>query len=178
MRTLFVGMLAGLAGVLLLPRVLGMAGDLDRPSLAFPTETPKALQSQILVALNAREAAFLRGRFINADTTLAYGGDTDALSVMLAQLAGCEGIRVKVSFVRVPGGESWTIRHNAWADATHIAVRVNVAAEKVDLLKLDLPAVGAKPGGEAAKPGPATAVPASNPTKLPVAGGAGMFRPN
>ena len=167
MRKLIGGMLAGVVATLLLPRALGMAGDLDRPSLAFPTATPKALQSQILAALNVREAGFLRGRFINADTTLAYGGDTGALSAMLAQLAACEGMRVRVSFVRVPGGESWTIQHNAWADATQIAIRVNVVAEKIDLLKLELPALGGVPDGPPRKPGPATAVrtgfPGTNP---------------
>ena len=86
---------------------------------------------------------------------------------MLAQLAGCEGIQVKVSFVRVPGVESWTIQHNAWADSTQIAIRVNVAAQKIDLLKLELPALGGVPDGPPRKPGPATAVrtdlPGANP---------------
>lgn len=127
------------------PKAHALAGDLDHPSLAFPKDTPAALQTQIMTALNGKEAKFLHGHFINADTTLVYGGNTEALVSMLARLAECEGMQVKVSFVRGAAAESWTLRHNAWADATYIGIKVNLAAMNIDLEKLDLPAFGKQP---------------------------------
>lgn len=139
------GMVAIWLAMALGVRVWGMAGDLDRPSLAFPKEIPAPLQSRILSALAQSEARFLHGRFINADTTLVYGGSTSALSTLLTDLAGSDGLRTRVKFVRGPANESWTVRHNAWGDARLIEIQVNVAAANLDWQQLVLPTWGANP---------------------------------
>jgi hypothetical protein len=123
-----------------------MAGNLAHPLIAFPEATPRKVREQVMAILNDKGCRFLEGHFINASTTLQYGGSTDALSRMLAGLAECEGIRIKVTFVRKAGGASWTLSHNAWADAGYIGIQVNLAAALIDLEHLDLPVLGKTAG--------------------------------
>ena len=64
-------------------RVYALAGDLDHPSLALPANAPAELHSRLIRILDDKDAKFLRGHFVNAHTTLEYGGSTDALNQML-----------------------------------------------------------------------------------------------
>lgn len=139
MKRLIAGLVAVILTLSVVAKAHAMAGDLEHPSLAFPEDMPAALQAQIMAALSGKDAKFLQGHFINADTTLAYGGNTESLTSMLARFSECDGIRIKVSFVRGPAAESWTVRHNAWGDARYIGVQVNVSATEIDLQKLELP---------------------------------------
>jgi hypothetical protein len=122
-------------------QVHAMAGDLNHPSIALPADAPQKFREQIMAILNDKDCKFLGGHFINANTTLQYGGSAEALSRMLAQLAECDGIRVQVTFVKKPGGEVWTLNHNAWADPGHIAVQVNLVSP-INLEHLDISAFG------------------------------------
>ena len=119
-------------------KAYALAGDLKSPSLAFPTDMAEGLRTRIVEALNDRSARFLEGRFVNANTTLVYGGDTDGLAAMLARLVKCDGFRVNVSFFRGPVGHSWTLNHDAWREPGTIEIRVNLDATEIDLGKLEL----------------------------------------
>jgi hypothetical protein len=99
-------------------RVYALAGDLDHPSIALPANAPAELHGQRIRILGDNDAKFLRGHFVNAHTTLEYGGSTEALNRMLAKLAECGGIQIKVRFVRTADGPAWTLDHNAWGDAS------------------------------------------------------------
>lgn len=137
-------------------QVHAMAGDLKRPSLAFPENTPAALRTQLLAALEAEECKFMDGHFINANTTLRYGGSTESLNRLLARLSECEGIQINVTFTNEPGGAAWTITHNGWADADQIGVQVNLGATTLKLEQLGITVRGKgqalNKSAEAAKP--------------------------
>jgi hypothetical protein len=133
-------------------RVFAMAGNLTSPSLAFPATTSPALRSRIIDIISQPECKFLRGRFINANTTLEYAGKTAALNRMIEQLAQCDGIRVHLAFAsgsaaawtapNSPADASWTIHHNGWAGADWIEIQVNPASELIQLGLLEIPAFG------------------------------------
>src|SRR5215471_5735139 len=93
-----------------------MAGDLKSPSLAMPADTPQEFRTNLIAAISEKECKFLDGHFINAHTTLCYGGSTESLNHLIARLGAFEGVRVLVTFVKEPEGPSWTLSHNGWAD--------------------------------------------------------------
>ena len=151
MRTSVVVLLA--SAVVLSARVQAhaMAGDLEHPSIALPEGTPKAVRGQIISALNDEECKFLGGHFINAHTTLQYGGGTESLNRMLNRLAACDYFKITIRFIKQQSGVAWTVSHNAWANNEDLEVQVNLAAEGIQLEKLDLPAFG-KSGHQAGPP--------------------------
>jgi hypothetical protein len=135
----FCGWLAFASAVV---RVYALAGDLDHPSLALPANAPAELHGQLMRILDDKDAKFLRGHFVNAHTTLEYGGSTAALNQMLSKLSRCEGVRVTLRFTRTVGGAAWTLDHNAWGDARSVNIQVNVAAPSTKLEDLNIPAFG------------------------------------
>lgn len=117
---------------------LGMAGDLKIPSLTMPSDTPPELHTKLISALSHKDCHFLDGRFINASTTLHYGGSAASLSGLIKQLASCEAMRVRVSFVRDTAGPCWTVKHNAWANPNDIFIQINTANPALDLRQLEI----------------------------------------
>ncbi|MHC1766160.1 MAG: hypothetical protein AB9869_17970 [Verrucomicrobiia bacterium] len=135
-------------------RVYALAGDLEHPSLALPANAPAELHGQLVRILDDKDAKFLRGHFVNAHTTLEYGGSTDALNQMLSRLSQCEGVRVILRFVRTAGGASWTLDHNAWGDARSMNIQINVASPSIKLEDLTIPALGTGASDKVATPTP------------------------
>ena len=119
-----------------------MAGDLAHPSIALPEGTGKEVREKIMSALNDEQCKFLEGHFINAHTTLQYGGGTESLNRMLNRLAACDYFRITVRFIKQESGAAWTVSHNAWANNEDLEIQVNLAAEGINLAKLDIPAFG------------------------------------
>jgi hypothetical protein len=111
----------------------GLAGDLTQPSLAFPKDAPYC--DAVMKVVMDKSFKFLRGYFVNADTTLEYSGDAASLNAFLAHLAACAGVKVSVSFSSDADGfatpeavnsdAAWTLRHNAWGDGAAFHVIVN-----------------------------------------------------
>lgn len=137
-----------------------MAGDLAHPSIALPEATPKAVREQIGNALSDAECKFLEGNFINAHTTLQYGGGTDSLNRMLSQLSACDYFRITVRFIKQESGVAWTVNHNAWANNEDLEVQVNLASQGIQLEKLDIPASG-KCSPQASPPSAAAPTPST-----------------
>lgn len=118
------------------------AGDLTSPSLSMPADTPLALRTNLLAAISERECKFLDGHFINAWTTLNYGGSTEALNHLLARLCGYDGVRLVVTFVKEPEGPAWTLSHNGNGDPGELFIKVNVAATTIDVGELEMTLIG------------------------------------
>ncbi|MCP5520725.1 MAG: hypothetical protein H7A46_04185 [Verrucomicrobiales bacterium] len=123
------------------PQVRALAGDLDRPGLAFPEGFSPDLRERIMSVLTAAPETYAGGHFVNALTTLRYAGDTAALNRFLAGLAGCPGMRLQVGFAAEPEAPAWTVIHNAWGDATLVHVRINPAAKDLKLADLVIPEI-------------------------------------
>jgi len=123
-----------------------MAGELKEPGLAWLAATADTLRTRVATILNDKDCKFLGGHFINASTTLEYGGRTDSLNRLLSRVAECEGVRVKVSFTQENRSVAWTVRHNAWSEPTCLFVRVNLAASVIEATHLEMPVFGK--GGE------------------------------
>jgi hypothetical protein len=134
------------------------AGNLDRPSVAMSTTYPAADAAKLKAALDLPECKFLDGRYVNAATTLRYGGDAAALSKQLDALTRCHGLAVHLTFDRPSAaragvatidvdepGCAWTISHIG--PSGDITVRINLGSDKVKLEELNLPPLGnvAKP---------------------------------
>ncbi len=107
------------------PPAFGLAGNLDAPSLSFPANSKS--QKAVMEVISDKQFRFLRGRFVNAFSTLLYGGDADSLNTFLSKLARCPGAKVTVAFDK--GGEdaSWILTHNAWGDPDTFHIVVNTA---------------------------------------------------
>ncbi len=125
-----------------------MAGRLTSPNLAFPATFPESSRTNFLAALTAPEYKFLEGDFVNAVTRLRYGGETKGLNLFLRRLAQCPGVKILVSFAPPPlPGESyaWLVTHNAWGDADHLEVRINLRSPQIQLEELSLPEIHGAP---------------------------------
>jgi hypothetical protein len=137
-RILLILLLALLTGTS--HRALALAGTLDRPSIAFPQSIDPRWRDSVTEALATEGAQFLDGRFINAATTLRYGGSTDALSRFLERLARCSGLRLRIRFDRALDAK-WTVHHNAWGDSMALEVRINPDPAAINLHDLVLPEI-------------------------------------
>lgn len=119
-------------------RVWGLAGTLDRPSLALPESLEADWRAPLMKVLEAPEAEFLGGQFINAVSTLRYGGNTGALNRFLAGLAECPEARIRVQFVR-DLDSAWRLQHNGWSDGREFLVQVALGSDRIHLEELQLP---------------------------------------
>ena len=128
-------------------RAEAMAGTLNAPSLAMTSETSLQLRTNLLAALSESDCKFLDGDFINASTTLRYGGSTESLMRLINRLRGIDGMRVWLGFVNEPSGPSWIVHHNGWVEAGQIYIRVNVGAAGFKPEQLELPVESSKPAG-------------------------------
>jgi hypothetical protein len=133
------------------------AGNLDHPSVAMSPDYPAADAAKLRAALDLPECKFLDGRYINAATTLRYGGDAAAVSKQIDALARCPGLSVHLTFSRPPAtgpgvvsmdvdepGCAWTISHIG--PSGDFTVRVNLGSDKVKVEELNLPAFQAPKG--------------------------------
>jgi hypothetical protein len=122
-------------------RVEALAGNLDVPSLGFPSEMNKTTREQIMAAIVDKSYQFIDGRFVNAFTTLRYGGEMKGLNRFLEKLAECEGMKVVITYSKSLSGEvaTWLLRHNGWVEARQLVVSINTDAPKFDKTKLEIP---------------------------------------
>jgi len=118
--------------------VLALAGDLERPSIAFPETTEPGWRDAVMKVLNQESAAYQGGRFINASTTLRYGGDAKALSQFLAGLAKCPGARIAITFSDAADA-NWIVEHSAWIEARRFNIRIRTGKDGLPLDGLRLP---------------------------------------
>ena len=58
-----------------------LAGGLSHPGVAMPTNLPPAFHTNLTAALTDAKVKFLGGNFVNAFTSLRYGGETRALTL-------------------------------------------------------------------------------------------------
>lgn len=122
-------------------RVEALAGSLDKPSLGFPSEMKKSTREQLMAALEDKSYRFIKGHFINAFTTLRYGGGMKGLNRFLEKLAECEGVKVVITYNEGLSGEgaTWLLQHNAWGEALQLVVSINTHAPRFDKSKLEIP---------------------------------------
>lgn len=136
--------LTALVAATLVPRTWALAGDLDRPGIALPEGFDPRLREQIMTVLTAVPETYAGGHFVNAQSTLRYAADTEALNRFLARLAGCAGLRLQVAFTTEAEAPAWTVTHNAWGDATLMQVRINHGAKGIKLDQLVIPEIAAR----------------------------------
>ncbi|MBL9172502.1 MAG: hypothetical protein JNL10_03110 [Verrucomicrobiales bacterium] len=126
-------------------RVLALAGTLNRPSVALPESLGPGWRTQLMKVLEAPDAKFLGGQFINAVTTLRYGGDTGALNQFLAGLAECPEVQIRVQLVRDLDSE-WVLQHNGWSDGREFLLRVALDSGRIRLEDVQWPVIrGSRP---------------------------------
>lgn len=127
---------------------LGFAarGELDSPSVATYSTYPKEHREKLLGVLKRKDCQFISGSWLNSSTQLHYHSDTKALGQFLADLAKCPDVTVAISFYR-PGEEArwapetsnWSVFHSA--NNNHFQVKINLAAEDLDLTALYIPSL-------------------------------------
>lgn len=122
-------------------RVHALAGSLDHPSLSFPESEKELGLDEVMKVLNMKEAKFLRGHFVNAFTTLRYGGDMASLNLFLSRLAACTGAEVALVYhdKLVDETSTWLLQHNAWGNPREFVISVNPDAPGFDKALLKLP---------------------------------------
>lgn len=121
-------------------RLLALAGELDRPSIALPDSIDPAWREAVGNVLDDPSAGFRHGRFVNGSTTLGYQGDAAALSRFLAGLVRCADARIQITFVRELD-VNWRLTHHGWGDARLFSVQVNLGSETLRLEALTLPVI-------------------------------------
>ena len=61
---------------------------------------------------------------------------------MLNRLAACDYFRITIRFIKQESGVAWTVSHNAWANNEDLEIQVNLAAQGINLAKVDIRAFG------------------------------------
>ena len=122
-------------------RVGALAGSLDKPSLGFPADMKESTREQIMSAIADKSYEFISGRFVNAFTTLRYGGEMKGLNRFLEKLAECEGMKVVITYNKGLLGEeaTWSLQHSGWVQARQLVVSINTHAPRFDKSKLEIP---------------------------------------
>jgi hypothetical protein len=151
MRILILFFCATLLNIVSAAKANAMAGELKKPSLAMPANTPVEFRTNLIAAISEKDCKFLEGSFINASTTLRYGGSTESLNHLLDRLAQFDRIRVTVSFARETAGPAWTLKHNGWADPGEIFITVNAASPSIQLEQLQIVITGRSTNAQATK---------------------------
>jgi hypothetical protein len=121
-------------------RAFAFAGDLEKPSLAFPEGFPESARTNIMAVLQRTDCKFIRGHFVNWFTSLGYGGDTVALNLFLAGLARCPGVVLSVRFQsdRASDDCAWLVSHSA-DKPREFTVHVNVKSTRIKVDELVIP---------------------------------------
>jgi hypothetical protein len=132
-------LLTALVGLSLVVRpVLGAAGTLDKPGVASAADYPAEGRARIQKALERKDATFLGGMWLNSHTSLRYRGKTQALNLMLGDLAECPGASVSVSLKKFRDEDfDWRLSHMAWDNQFHC--EVNLSSLRVNLEELYIP---------------------------------------
>lgn len=130
--------------------VHALAGDLDHPDLSWPKDFDPSLRDRITAVLTESPETFAGGRFVNAQTTLRYSGDTTALNRFLSGLMACD-VELNVRFSKDPEDPPWTLAHDAWRAPRQFSMRINPSAQGVDLAELEIPTIR---GGPKSSEGP------------------------
>ena len=128
---------------------LALSEQLHEPKIRFPKGYNANRSQQITDVLRKPESKFLDGMISywepDWSTTLVYGGDTKALNTQLADLGRIHGLRVKVTLSRDLSKETGSALQAGawWVKYRHTApdvleVRVNLAAEQIELKQLEL----------------------------------------
>ncbi|HTE18190.1 MAG TPA: hypothetical protein VK689_07390, partial [Armatimonadota bacterium] len=112
-------------------------GKLTTPSVAFAKGYPAASQAQVMAALKRPDSKFLGGHFLNAWTSLRYGGNTRALNLFLDDLVKCPGVTVHVGFKQLPDDTDWRVGH--MASGNRFQVEVNLSSERLNIEELYIP---------------------------------------
>jgi hypothetical protein len=131
-----------------------LAGSLDKPSIAIPTTGEGELRQQDPVCaamhkvLTDHAKQFVSGRFINAHSTMEFGGSTDELNAMLTDLAAVEGAKLQVRFAKsseAPAPYQWRIQHSAWVgDPQSLSITVYLGDGKIQAENVVLPTIFGK----------------------------------
>ena len=125
-----------------LPAAMGI---LETPSLAMPRDYPKADYEKIKAVLERKDCKFLGGMWLNAATSLRYGGDTTSLNLFIEALSLCPNLKVHVLFYRPTGGNvggDWMVTQ--YGAVNQVEVRINLASDKIKIENLALPPVKAE----------------------------------
>lgn len=119
--------------------------ELDRPGIAFPKELIQSREN-IQKALERDDCKFLGGTAFNSNSALRYSGTTRALSMFLDQLSHCEGVTIRVSFVKsLADGEDWEVLHNVLGGIDlGFHVRVSMGSANIDVTELVIPKISGK----------------------------------
>jgi hypothetical protein len=125
------------------------------PEIHFPAGHDAARAERIHTVLRADALRYLGGLTSFWEpkwaTTLVYGGDAAALNALLAQLHRIPGLKLRVTFSPDlakesgsghPTGAFWVVYSHTAPDT--LTVRINLAAEEMKDLALDLPAAPAE----------------------------------
>jgi hypothetical protein len=144
------GLLFGLCVCVAVDGAVALSESLPVPRIFFPKGYDTNRAAQINAALDSKPLDYLDGltSYWEPDfsTTLVYGGDGEALNVLLAKLNGIDGLRVRLSFSQdlareagsaMPAG-NWRVDYSH-TTPDMIRVRINLAAEAMEKLELDLP---------------------------------------
>jgi hypothetical protein len=120
-------------------------GKLDAPALSMAKDYPEADYQKIKNVLERKDCTFLGGDWLNAHTSLRYGGDTIALNKFIERLSLCPNLKVHVNFFRPSSGGvecDWMVTQHA--PSNKLVVRINLASEQIKIEDLHLPPVKAE----------------------------------
>jgi broad specificity polyphosphatase/5'/3'-nucleotidase SurE len=115
-----------------------MRGKIDNAAgIAFSSSYPEHARKQVQAALQNKGCKSIDGSFINAVSTLNFGGDTPSINELLEELAECPGTRLAVSFKKIEHECDWRLIHDAHTNRFHITV--NLKSKQVNIEELVIP---------------------------------------
>ncbi len=129
-------------------RAFGLAGNLDQPSLSFSADDQVLDREAVMKAICDESYGFLGGFFVNASTTLRYGGGTDDLNRFLKRLSRCRGARLVVvnQDSHIGQDATWRLHHSAWGNPRQFTVSINSSSPHFDKHRLVIPEIGVESG--------------------------------
>lgn len=117
---------------------IAMRGKIDTAAgIAFSSSYPEHARKQVQTALENKGCKLIDGSFINAVSTLNFGGDTPTLNNFLGELAECPGTTVTVFFKKIEHECDWRLVHDAHTNGFQIAVNLN--SKQINIEELVIP---------------------------------------
>ena len=165
-KTHLVAALLGLALFLMQSGIAyAMGGNLSTPSISIPGD-PQTKQLDPVVkkmadALMAHQKMFTGGSFLNSHSVLYFGGGTDGVNALLADLAKIEGAELRIKFAKEAGVTEWMfpgkdlptgrpcdckIDHLGWGAARLVTVTIFLGGSRIDPEALELPVISGHKG--------------------------------
>ena len=137
-----------LAPLIFPDRAYALAGTLDQPSLSFLSDEKLLDRESVMKAIGDKSFQFLSGFFVNASTTIRYGGDTAGLNRFLKRLSACHGARLVVRYVDSDSadGATWRLQHTAWGNARQFVVSIYAGSPQFEKDCLIIPKSGVQLG--------------------------------